>query len=73
MLYGNDVWKLCIEICWGYLVRNCSENTVWKSCVEIVYGSHVWKSCMEIVYGNLHGSWRPKLETKAGENDLMRE
>ena len=59
-MYGNDVWKLCMEICWGYVVRNCSVkilygNHVWKSCMDILYGSHVWKSCMEIMHGNLLG------------------
>ena len=45
IVYGNRVWKLCMDIVYG--------NSVWKLCMEIVYGNFVWKLCMEIVHGNV--------------------
>ena len=74
----NTVWKSCVEIVYGHLVwKSCVEilhgNYVWKSFRETLYGNSAWKSCMEICMEAGGPSWRPKLEAKAGENDLMRE
>ena len=75
---GNTVWKSCVEIVYGHLAwKSCVAilhgNYVWTSFRETLYGNSEWKSCIEICMEAEGPSWRPKLEAKAGENDLMRK